>query len=132
MEFFRRKNLGKAALIAPFAIFPATFVFMTLSWGMNLLSGEAEWRDFGRVLPALALTAIGLFYSVLAVLILALPAYFILGKLKFLNIFSLCAVALIPATAGVLQGGTLREVVFVIYFSLWVAVTFWWLAPIRK
>ena len=141
-SFKTKKSMFGALFIGALAVVPAVLVAGILISIYQLIVSVVQgnpilFPSLGVLMQILMLAFVGVPFALVAAVVYGLPVYFILRKYDCINLYSVTAVALLPAlifafNMQINHGKamlSLYEFARYGYFSLWVAYTFWWFAP---
>ena len=116
-----RKNF-LACLIGPLAIIPATVVY---ALAFKVIEPAANVDNF-ELVPFMAL--FGLLFAYPVTLLVGLPISLVLQRMHTFNFATLSViVVLLAALYSFINSIQLLEFAFIIYFSIWVSSTCWYL-----
>jgi len=119
----------RAFLISPLAVFPALLVAVFVAFIVEAIkiSGIPS-NALSEFTAAFIYAAVAPLVSYPITLLYGLPVYLLLKKLNKYNLYSLAALAILPAVVIGIAEADVFVFLGIAYFSLCIAISFWWLS----
>jgi hypothetical protein len=123
-----KRNLA-SALIAPIALYPATFFAWFFLALLDLIDKKESVRSFGGATDGLellfAIPTIGLIFAFPLTIIFGIPIALILQKLNIFKLPIILSLSLVPVTLLAVFISSFHGMSIFYYFSLAVAFSYW-------
>lgn len=120
----------RALSLSPLVVFPAILLAVLIAFIFEVIkTGSIPSNTASEFNAAIIYAGIAPLVSYPATLLVGVPIYLLLKKFYRITLLSLSVASLVPAAAFSLFALDIVVFLSVGYFSLWVAVAFWWLLP---
>ena len=120
--------MKKALFLSPLAVIPATIFGVAVAFVLSIIKTSSIPKNILTEVGASFIYAfVAPLVSYPATLFYGVPLYLLLKKYGCLNVYTLLIGSLIPASIWGIVGSSLITFLGVGYYSVCVAVAFWWL-----
>ncbi len=127
------RQILRAVILAPLAIFPAMMLLVSGAFLATFLrTYEIPSNALSEYTAASVMALAGIVIGYAFTIFYGVPVFLFLKKIRMLNVTSIAVMSLVPAVVFGMTGTELMPFLLMSYFSLWVAITFWWIAAIHS